>query len=74
MPDKQSKPPKEVIEACRALEADPDCEHDEIDEKALLDFKVYTDKVSVVIATGQKYTLSYEAITEGIRKLTGEKQ
>ena len=68
-----NKPPKKVVDMCRALEADPACEHDDVDEKALLDFKVYTDKVAVVIATGQKYTLSYAAIAERIKALAGSK-
>ncbi len=56
------KPDKVIVAACRALEADPANEHDKIDEKALLDAKVYLDQVVVVIATGQKYTVRKDAL------------
>ena len=46
-----------VVAACRALETDPACEHDKIDEKALLSWKEYPDRVVVIIETGQKYTV-----------------
>ena len=69
--DKAKKTAPEVIAACRALEADPACEHETIDEKALLDCAVYADKVVVVIATGQKYTVSYERVAEWLKKVTG---
>jgi hypothetical protein len=51
--------PKEVEAARQFLEgAGHDvCEHDGIDPKQILEFRVYADGVALVLWTGQKYTV-----------------
>ncbi len=61
----KSKLPQEVVAAVRKLEQDPDCEHDSIDETALMDFKVYPTAVALVIWTGQKYIVERDGLEGG---------
>ena len=62
-----AKVPEEVAAACEHLAHSAACEHGEIDPGQLLDFAVYVDKVVVVIATGQKYTVSAAALAERLK-------
>ena len=57
MPTQQ--PPAEVKAACLALAADPSCAHNQVDPQALLDFKIYPDRVTLILFTGQKYTVAW---------------
>lgn len=59
-----SKLPDEVVAAVAHLNADPAVPHDNLDAGALLDFRVYPDRVSVVLFTGQKYTVSLAALQQ----------
>jgi len=63
----EKKLPQEVIAAVRKLEADPSCEHDSIDEHALMGFTVYPDEVVLVIATGQKYRVRMSGLLDWFR-------
>jgi hypothetical protein len=65
--EKVAKVPEEVAAACEHLSRNAACEHGEIDPGQLLDFAVYVDRVVVVIATGQKYTVSAAALAERLK-------
>lgn len=51
--------PAEVLAACRWLEKEPRsvCVHEKIDDRLLRGYKVYDDRVVIIIGTGQKYTV-----------------
>lgn len=50
--------PDEVKAAVEHLNADPAIPQSDLEVGQLLDFKVYADRVVVIIPTGQKYTVS----------------
>lgn len=66
--------PKEVIAAVRSLEADSACEHSEINEDELMAFKVYDDRVVLVIASGQKYEVPRVGLLDLVKKAVSRKR
>lgn len=56
--------PSEVAAAVEHLNADPAVPFDNLQAGSLLDFAVYPDRVTVVLFTGQKYTVSLDALKQ----------
>lgn len=63
-----SQLPVEVVAAVEHLNADPAVPFNDLEPGALLDFRVYPDRVAVILFTGQKYTVSLAALQ---RRLAG---
>lgn len=63
--------PDEVKAAVEHLNADSNTPFDNLAPGQLLDFKIYTDRVVVIIPTGQKYTVSSAALLERVKRLVG---